>query len=62
LIAVVNQGGDADTTGALAGMLAGARYGVEQIPQRWLSGLDQHVAGQIRSQTKALLRCSGFQE
>ena len=28
LIDVVNRGGDADTTGAIAGMLAGARYGL----------------------------------
>ena len=27
LIGVVNQGGDADTTGAIAGMIAGAFYG-----------------------------------
>lgn len=55
LIATVNQGGDADTTGALAGMLAGARYGVTQIPQRWLSQLDKRIAKQIKQQTTALL-------
>ncbi len=59
LIGTVNQGGDADTTGALAGMLAGARYGIRQIPQRWLEGLDQQVAGQIRQQTKELVRLTG---
>jgi ADP-ribosyl-[dinitrogen reductase] hydrolase len=32
----VNLGDDADTTGAVAGQLAGAYYGVEAIPQRWL--------------------------
>ena len=56
LIATVNQGYDADTTGALAGMLAGARYGIEQIPQRWLAKLDQQVSGQIRQQTAELIR------
>ena len=56
LIATVNQGNDADTTGALAGMLAGARYGVQQIPQRWLAQLDQQVTGQIRQQTAGLVR------
>lgn len=56
LIATVNQGGDADTTGALAGMLAGAQYGVDGIPKRWLNQLDPKVASQIRSQVDALLR------
>ncbi len=56
LVATVNQGGDADTTGALAGMLAGARYGVAQIPQRWRSRLDDRVTEQIRQQTAELLR------
>jgi ADP-ribosyl-[dinitrogen reductase] hydrolase len=33
----VNLGGDADTTGAIFGQLAGAYYGVEGIPPRWLA-------------------------
>jgi ADP-ribosyl-[dinitrogen reductase] hydrolase len=56
LIATVNQGADADTTGALAGMLAGAYYGMEQIPERWLATLDGEVAANIRRQTEGLLR------
>ncbi|MCK9623068.1 MAG: ADP-ribosyl-[dinitrogen reductase] hydrolase [Methylobacter sp.] len=56
LIATVNQGGDADTTGALVGMLAGAKYGVGQIPERWLTRLDQQIADQIRQQTTGLIR------
>ncbi len=36
---VVNLGEDADTTGAVYGQLAGAYYGVEGIPQRWLGQL-----------------------
>ncbi|CAD6875001.1 ADP-ribosyl-[dinitrogen reductase] hydrolase [Methylomonas fluvii] len=55
LIAIVNQGGDADTTGALAGMLAGAKYGLEQIPQRWLDSLDRSIDVKIQEQTSALL-------
>jgi ADP-ribosylglycohydrolase len=31
----VNLGGDADTTGAIYGQLAGAYYGVESIPEEW---------------------------
>ncbi len=60
LIATVNQGADADTTGALAGMLAGAKYGVEQIPERWLKQLDQQVVSQIRQQTTELIRLAGL--
>jgi len=56
VIATVNQGGDADTTGALAGMLAGARFGLEQIPRRWLDSLDKGVVEQIERQTLDLLK------
>lgn len=56
LVATVNQGGDADTTGALAGMLAGAKYGLEQIPTRWLAQLDSRVSAEIRGQVAALLQ------
>lgn len=39
LIAVVNRGGDADTTGAVAGGLLGVRDGIGAIPQRWLRAI-----------------------
>lgn len=39
LIAVVNKGGDADTNGAVAGALLGAKYGLGGIPDRWVDGL-----------------------
>ncbi|MGQ9366703.1 ADP-ribosyl-[dinitrogen reductase] hydrolase [Azospirillum sp. ST 5-10] len=55
VVATVNQGGDADTTGALAGMLAGATYGVESIPRRWLRKLDARVQQEIREQVDGLL-------
>ena len=35
VLAAVNLGDDADTTGAIYGQLAGAYYGVEGIPERW---------------------------
>lgn len=54
--AVVNRGDDADTTGALAAMLAGARYGVAAIPSRWLNRLDGAVKARIVDQTTRLLR------
>ena len=34
--AAVNYRYDADTTGAVAGQIAGAIYGLEGIPKRWL--------------------------
>ena len=39
VLAAVNLGADADTTAAVAGALAGARYGVESIPTRWMETL-----------------------
>jgi ADP-ribosyl-[dinitrogen reductase] hydrolase len=39
LILAVNQGGDADTIGAVTGALLGAKYGMAAIPERWLGGL-----------------------
>ena len=59
LIDVVNRGGDADTTGAIAGMLAGARYGLESIPKRWLKALDEKISTQCPDQARALLALSG---
>ncbi|MBE0597374.1 MAG: ADP-ribosyl-[dinitrogen reductase] hydrolase [Desulfuromonadales bacterium] len=47
LIGVVNQGGDADTTGAIAGALAGAFYGEAALPRRWLRKLDPAVLEEI---------------
>ncbi len=47
LIGVVNQGGDADTTGAVAGMIAGAFYGLDALPPRWLKRLDPAVRTEI---------------
>lgn len=58
LVEVVNQGGDADTTGAIAGVLAGATYGASQIPAEWLRKLDPTVVTEIRSQVSALLALS----
>jgi len=59
LIAVVNRGDDADTNGALLGMLAGARCGARALPERWLKVLDSAVRTRIREQTAALLAIGG---
>jgi len=42
LLKAVNLGDDADSVGAVAGQLAGARYGLSGIPQNWLDVLVQH--------------------
>ncbi|MDO8773587.1 MAG: ADP-ribosyl-[dinitrogen reductase] hydrolase [Burkholderiaceae bacterium] len=55
LVATVNQGDDADTTGALVGMLAGARCGASRLPQRWLHRLQPAIVQAITDQTSGLL-------
>lgn len=35
IVRAVMMGGDADTTGIVAGSMAGAAYGIEAIPERW---------------------------
>jgi len=42
LVAVISRGGDADTNGAVAGALLGARDGYQAIPARWREGLRAH--------------------
>ena len=39
LLKAVNLGGDADTVGAIYGQLAGAYYGLDSIPIKWMRGL-----------------------
>ncbi len=58
LVGVVNQGGDADTTGAIAGMIAGAFYGFDALPKAWLKKLDSKVCQEIEELTPQLLGLS----
>jgi ADP-ribosyl-[dinitrogen reductase] hydrolase len=39
LILAVNLGHDADTVGAVTGQIAGALYGLDAIPKRWINTL-----------------------
>lgn len=39
VLAAVNLGGDSDTTGCVAGALAGTMYGYEAIPIEWINAL-----------------------
>lgn len=59
LVAVVNRGGDADTTGAIAGMLAGALYGLDGLPRGWRAELEQNSRQACQSQALALLELAG---
>ena len=53
LITAVNLGDDADTVGAVTGQIAGAAWGVQGIPARWLERLVwQH---RIKSMADALI-------
>ncbi len=49
LVQVINLGDDADTVGAVTGMLAGAAHGLGAIPARWRAVL--HGAWPINSRT-----------
>jgi ADP-ribosyl-[dinitrogen reductase] hydrolase len=42
LLKAVNLGGDTDTTGCVAGGLAGVLYGLQSIPERWRRALARH--------------------
>lgn len=56
MIKCANLGGDADTTTAILGGLAGAYYGPDAIPERWSSALDEDV---LREVTNLVSRLTG---
>ena len=58
LVRTVNRGGDADTTGAIAGAIAGARYGLAAIPRRWLQALDGTLREELYTLGEKLVRMS----
>jgi len=53
IIKAINRGHDTDTTGAVAGMIAGAMYGYSSIPQWMLDGLQWH--DKIKNIAEALI-------
>jgi ADP-ribosyl-[dinitrogen reductase] hydrolase len=55
----VSLGGDADTIGAVTGALAGAFYGENSLPERWLSRLED--SAKIRELALRLYRAAGVQ-
>ncbi|RJP25527.1 MAG: ADP-ribosyl-[dinitrogen reductase] hydrolase [Deltaproteobacteria bacterium] len=58
LVKTVNRGDDADTTGAIAGAIAGARYGLSGIPRRWLRTLDPRIREELSGLAERLVRMS----
>jgi ADP-ribosyl-[dinitrogen reductase] hydrolase len=58
LVKTVNRGDDADTTGAIAGAIAGARYGLEAIPPRWRNALDPSLREELSSLASMLVDIS----
>jgi len=58
LVKTVNRGGDADTTGAIAGGIAGARYGLDAIPRRWLQALGGTLREELSGLAEELVRKS----
>ncbi|PLX40837.1 MAG: ADP-ribosyl-[dinitrogen reductase] hydrolase [Deltaproteobacteria bacterium] len=55
LVECVNQGGDADTTGTVAGMIAGAWYGARGLPKKWLNKLEKNTKAELFELAKGLL-------
>jgi ADP-ribosyl-[dinitrogen reductase] hydrolase len=47
IVTAVNRGGDTDTIGAIAGAVAGARFGASALPDQWLNAVDE--TGELRS-------------
>lgn len=43
IIGAVNHGGDADTIAAITGSLAGAKFGLKNIPKKWINQLNPDV-------------------
>lgn len=39
ILKIVLSGGDADTNAAVAGVILGAKFGIDQIPEEWKDGL-----------------------
>ena len=60
LTEVVNLGGDADSAGAILGALAGAHYGVDAIPERWLASLQNRDGIDLRARALCARSAAGL--
>lgn len=57
IIGAVNHGGDADTIAAIAGSLAGAKFGYSAIPERWVNQLDPDVRETLEEFQYFVFKC-----
>lgn len=57
IVGAVNAGGDADTIAAIAGGLAGAKYGFDHIPERWIFQLDKTVQHRLAKTVEFFVGC-----
>lgn len=58
LVDIVNRGGDADTTGAIAGTIMGALVGEDGLPQPWLKALNPTVFKRCEDYADVLIQRS----
>jgi len=56
ILKAVNLGDDADTVGAITGLLAGAFYGIGSIPDRWVAELSR--GAMISEIAERLIMCA----
>jgi ADP-ribosylglycohydrolase len=54
LLAIINEGGDADTNGCIAASILGAKFGFDAIPKRWIK--DVHNVNEIENRINKLIR------
>lgn len=62
IIGAVNDGGDADTIAAIAGSIAGARFGYSNIPERWIKQLNPDVKKKLDKFIDFATECMRIQE
>ncbi|HEU5115570.1 MAG TPA: ADP-ribosylglycohydrolase family protein, partial [Isosphaeraceae bacterium] len=60
IVEIVNQGGDADTAGAILGAMTGAHFGEAAIPRRWLERLYNRDGVALRAEALATGSTSGL--
>lgn len=56
ILGPVNHGGDADTIAALTGGIAGAHFGVNHIPKKWIDALDPQVVKDLQDMADWLMK------
>ncbi len=60
IVEIVNQGGDADTAGAILGAMTGAHFGEGAIPRRWLERLYNRDGVALRAEALATGSTAGL--